>query len=174
MAKTNFDKCLEIILEHEGGYVDHPKDPGGATNMGVTKKTYEDWIGKAVTKQTIEDLKVADVIPIYKARYWDAVAGSDLPRGVDLMVFDFAVNSGVSRSAKYLQSIVGATADGRIGPITLAAVDDFIEQYGVYKLIHRLSDDRVMFLKQIKTFDTFGKGWMRRVNKTTSIAVAME
>ena len=113
MAKENYDKCLDTILHHEGGYVNHPKDPGGETNLGVTKRVYEEWGG---TKD-MKDLTFEDVAPIYKKNYWDRVKGDDLPSGLDLCVFDFGVNAGTGRAAKYLQNMIGATADGAIGPI---------------------------------------------------------
>ena len=102
---NNFDHCLEIILHHEGGYVNHPKDPGGETNLGVTKRVYEEHGG---TKD-MKDLTFEDVAPIYKKSYWDRVKGDELPAGLDLCVFDFGVNAGTGRAAKYLQNLVGTT-----------------------------------------------------------------
>ena len=112
---NNFDHCLEIILHHEGGYVNHPKDPGGETNLGVTKRVYEEHGG---TKD-MKDLTFEDVAPIYKKSYWDRVKGDELPAGLDLCVFDFGVNAGTGRAAKYLQNLVGTTADGAIEPATV-------------------------------------------------------
>ena len=114
MASKNYQKCLETILHHEGGYVNHPKDPGGETNLGVTKRVYEGWGG---TKD-MKDLTVEDVAPIYEKNYWGKVKGDDLPSGLDLCVFDFAVNAGPGRAAKYLQTMIGTVADGGIGPNT--------------------------------------------------------
>ena len=96
---SNYNECLKIILMHEGGYVNHPKDPGGETNLGVTKRVYEEWGG---TKE-MKDLTVEDVEPIYKKNYWDKIKGDDLPDGLDLCVFDFGVNAGPGRAAKFLQ-----------------------------------------------------------------------
>ena len=90
--KDNFVKCLTMLLKHEGGYVNHPRDPGGMTNLGVTKKVYERWIKRKVTEQEMKDLKPENVAPIYKVNYWDAVRGDDLPSGVDWAAFDWAVN----------------------------------------------------------------------------------
>ena len=109
--KENYDHCLEMILHHEGGYVNHPKDPGGETNLGVTKRVYEEHGG---TKD-MKDLTVEDVAPIYKKSYWDRVKGDELPAGLDLCVFDFGVNAGTGRAAKYLQNLVGATEPHRRG-----------------------------------------------------------
>ena len=114
--KDNFDECLKMLLHHEGGYVNHPKDPGGETNLGVTKRVYEKWGG---TKD-MKDLTVEDVAPIYKKNYWDRCKCDDLESGVDWVVFDWAVNSGTGRSAKAIQKICGASQDGAIGPKTLA------------------------------------------------------
>ena len=124
---SNYEKCLEIILHHEGGYVNHPKDPGGETNLGVTKRVYEEWGG---TKD-MKDLTVEDVAPIYQKNYWNRVRGDDLPAGLDLCVFDFGVNAGTGRSAKFLQRLVGTTVDGGIGPATLRAVNAYVQIEGI-------------------------------------------
>ena len=100
MAKGNFDSCLKEVLLHEGCYVNHPKDPGGRTNLGVTQRTYEAWIGYPVSEQIMRKLTVDHVKTLYKVKYWDAIHGDDLPTGVDLCVFDFGVNAGPSRAAR--------------------------------------------------------------------------
>ena len=123
--KDNFDECLKMLLHHEGGYVNHPSDPGGETNLGVTKKVYQEWGG---TKD-MKDLTVEDVAPIYKKNYWDRCKCDDLESGVDWVVFDWAVNSGTGRSAKAIQKICGATQDGAIGPKTLALIGKQDTQY---------------------------------------------
>ena len=165
----NFIKSLEAVLEHEGGYVDHPKDPGGRTNMGITQAVYEKYLKRSVTEEEMKDIKIGDVRIIYKTNYWDKVKGDDLPSGVDFCVFDWAVNSGVSRSSKALQKIVGATSDGVIGPNTLKAVYSIDAQ----TIITKLTDDREAFYKKLSTFDTFGKGWLRRKEETREKAVEM-
>ena len=109
--EKNYQHCLEMILHHEGGYVNHPEDPGGATNLGVTKIVYEEWVGRTVTLDKMEQLQVSDVAPIYKKNYWNRVKGDQLPSGLDLCVFDFGVNAGTGRAAKYLQKMVGATSE---------------------------------------------------------------
>jgi lysozyme family protein len=173
MATNNLGPCLKIILSHEGGFVDHPDDPGGATNLGITKATYERWMDRPVSLQEIKDLTVPDVEPIYREFYWNRLKGDSLPIGVDLMVFDFGVNSGTRRSAKYIQAAVGSPIDGAIGPNTLRAINELVEKEGAGYLIKSLSFSRTTFLKQISTFDTFGRGWMRRVEETTALALAM-
>jgi len=165
----NFKKCLEIILHHEGGYVNHPKDPGGETNLGVTKRVYEDFGG---TKD-MKDLTVEDVEPIYKKNYWDRVKGDQLPEGLDLCVFDFGINAGTGRAAKYLQQMIGTTPDGGIGPMTLAKLDEFIEEHGLTETVRLYQDERQSYYEQLSTFDTFGKGWTRRVQETTEFALEM-
>jgi len=166
----NFKKCLEIILHHEGGYVNHPKDPGGETNLGVTKRVYEEHGG---TKD-MKDLTVEDVAPIYKKGYWDKLKGDQLPSGLDLCVFDFGVNAGPGRAAKYLQNMIGTTPDGGIGPMTLEAVANYVEeQGGVDEVIKDYQNERQKYYESLSTFSTFGKGWTRRVNETTETAIRM-
>ena len=167
--QSNYDKCLETILHHEGGYVNHPKDPGGETNLGVTKRVYEEWGG---TKD-MKDLTVEDVAPIYKKNYWNRVKGDDLPSGLDLCVFDFGVNAGTGRSAKYLQRMIGTVADGGIGPNTLKALDNYVESEGLEQTIRNFQEARQKYYESLKTFETFGRGWTRRVDETTELAVSM-
>ena len=165
--KENYDHCLGLILHHEGGYVNHPKDPGGETNKGVTKRVYEKWcIEQDLFQKEMKDLKISDVAPIYKNNYWDRIKADSLPHGVDLCVFDFSVNAGTGRGAKYLQTIVGAVSDGAIGPNTLRQVDEFVALRGEEDLVVAYSDARRRYYKKLKTFDTFGRGWLRRVDET--------
>tara|TARA_R100001443_G_scaffold36974_1_gene50756 strand:- start:665 stop:1174 length:510 start_codon:yes stop_codon:yes gene_type:complete len=163
--KDNFDECLKMLLHHEGGYVNHPKDPGGETNLGVTKRVYEKWGG---TKD-MKDLTVEDVAPIYKENYWNRCKCDDLESGVDWVVFDWAVNSGTGRSAKAIQKICGASQDGAIGPKTLALIKTQNTEY----VIEEFGKIRQNFYESLKTFDTFGKGWTRRNKETTEKAIKM-
>jgi len=167
--KSNYDKCLETILHHEGGYVNHPKDPGGETNLGVTKRVYLEHGG---TKD-MKDLLVEDVAPIYKKGYWDKMKGDELPSGLDLCVFDFGVNAGPGRSAKYLQTMIGTVADGGIGPNTLAKLKEYVEKHGIEKCIEDFQGARQDYYEKLSTFATFGKGWTRRVDETTELALSM-
>lgn len=166
---TRFSECLPLILAHEGGYVDHPKDPGGATNLGVTLGTLSDWLKRPATKAEVKALTPATVAPIYEANYWRAAACDRLPPGVDYMVFDFAVNSGPGRARKFLQRVAGVAPDGAIGPVTIAAVN----KLGARLLIDRLNEDREAFYRSLDTFPTFGKGWLRRLTEVTAKAKAM-
>ena len=167
--QTNYKHALEVILHHEGGYVNHPKDPGGETNLGVTKRVYEEWGGE----KDMVDLLVEDVAPIYQKNYWDRCKCDDLPSGLDLCVFDFAVNAGPSRSAKFLQRLIGTTVDGGIGPNTLKAVDNYVEEVGLETAIEDYQSARQEYYEALDAFDTFGRGWTRRVEETTSSALEM-
>ena len=163
--KENFDKCLEMLLHHEGGYVNHPKDPGGETNLGVTKRVYEDWGG---TKD-MKALTIEDVAPIYKKKYWDLIKGDELPSGVDWCAFDWAVNSGVSRSAKALQKISGAEQDGVIGRNSLALISKVNPEF-LIKEFFKLRQD---FYESLDTFETFGRGWTTRNKETTDKSLSL-
>jgi|TARA_B100000424_G_scaffold258503_1_gene240444 lysozyme family protein len=167
--QANYEKCLEAILHHEGGYVNHPKDPGGETNLGVTKRVYEEWGGN----KDMKELTVEDVAPIYKKNYWHKIKGDSLPAGLDLCVFDFGVNAGPGRAAKYLQTQIGTIADGGIGPNTLAKLDEYLKGISVEDTIKKYQDTRLDYYKQLSTFETFGKGWTRRVIETTQMALKM-
>ena len=152
-----------FILAHEGGYVDHPKDPGGATNLGITIKTLAAWKGRKVSKAEVKALTKEDVIPIYKANYWDVMQCSRLPLGLDYMVMDYGVNSGPARSIKDLQRTVGADDDGVLGQKTLAKISEFIERKGMLALLTAFAERRWAFMQGLSTFGTFGDGWKKRV-----------
>jgi hypothetical protein len=127
-----FAACLEEVLWHEGGYADNPRDPGGATNLGITIATLGEWRGRAVTKADVKALTREEAAAIYRARYWKRVRGDALPAGLDLAVFDFAVNSGPARAVKALQRELGVAQDGLVGPVTLGALGshDFVRLAG--------------------------------------------
>ena len=162
-----FEEALEHVLKHEGGFVNHPKDPGGMTNLGVTKKVWDEWIGRESSEDEMRNLKPEDVANLYKKLYWDRVKGDDLPSGVNYCVFDASVNSGTGRAAKWLQEAVGAVPDGAIGAKTLAKV----AAHDADSLVNAYCDVRLNFLKSLKTFDTFGKGWSRRVEGVRQTAL---
>lgn len=166
---TRFEESLQHVLQHEGGFVDHPKDPGGATNLGCTKSTWESWCGHPVELDVIKNLTPQDVAPLYQEKYWDKARCEDLPAGIDYCVFDTAINSGPGRAVKFLQEAVGVTADGVIGPRTLAAV----QLRGQDELIDEYCDKRLAFLRELKTWDTFGRGWARRVEEVRRTALMM-
>jgi lysozyme family protein len=167
--KANFESALKAILRHEGGFVNHPADPGGMTNLGVTKRVWEEWVGHEVDEKQMRALTPEVVGPMYKAKYWDKIKGDDLPTGVDYCVFDAAVNSGPGRAAKLLQGCVGVEQDGGIGPKTLAAVAKFDPA----NLVEDYAKRRLSFLMDLSNWDTFGKGWGRRVAEVQTVASSM-
>lgn len=157
--RGNFDKCLPKFLRHEGGYVDHPRDPGGATNKGVTLANFRRYVKRGGTKADLRKLTDKQAGIVFKKFYWDKVRGDDLPAGVDYAVADFGINSGPSRAIKFLQRVVGVKPDGKIGPITLTAVDAMDPSL----IVRRLCDARLAWLKRLRHWDAFGRGWERRV-----------
>lgn len=171
--KGNFDICLREVLRHEGGYVDHPKDPGGRTNLGVTQATYEDWVGYKVNETIMRKLTVAHVQTLYKVKYWDSIHCDDLPYGVDLCVFDFGVNAGPNRAARYLQRMVGAKEDGVLGPHSLSLMNQFVRERGKTEAVMIYQDMRREYYKLLKTYPTFGKGWMKRVRDIEMVALIL-
>lgn len=162
-----FDACLPHILHHEGGWADHPKDPGGATMKGITLAVFREWTGKQSTKAELKAISDETVAAIYRKNYWFPSHCDKLPAGVDLIVFDLAVNSGPGRARRFLQEAVGAEPDGVIGAKTLAAVAALPPR----EVILRLRNRRERFYKGLNTFGTFGKGWMRRLSE---VAVAAD
>ena len=169
MASANFAQALTAVLRYEGGYVDHPSDPGGATNLGVTRATLARWRGRAVSKAEVRALTMTEAAKIYRALYWDEIAGDALPAGLDFAVFDYCVNSGPSRAAKTLQVVAGVVADGRIGPITLST----LSAKSSTALIIAYCRKRMSFLESLRTFAVFGRGWRRRVRETEALALKM-
>lgn len=139
------------------------------TNLGCTKTTWEEHCGHPVDEKAMRALTPADVAPLYKSKYWDKIKGDDLPSGVDYVVFDAAINSGPGRAAKWLQACVNVYADGAIGDKTLQAVrskdpKELINDYCAYRL---------SYLKMLQTWETFGKGWERRVKEVNASALKM-
>lgn len=169
MARDSFETALGAVLRHEGGYVDHPRDPGGATNMGITRATLAAFRGRPVTKAEVRGLTADEAGRIYRERYWNAVRGDELPAGVDLAVFDAAVNSGPSRAIRWLQGALALARDGRMGPATLAAAR--MAEPGA--LIRSFSAARLAFLRGLPTWPEFGRGWRRRVAETEAAALAL-
>ena len=170
--QNNFESCLKNLLKHEGGFVNHPQDPGGMTNLGVTKAVYEAWVGHEVTEKTMRELTPEVIAPLYRKKYWDACRADELVSGLDYAVFDCAVNSGAGRAIKFLQSCVGVNPDGGFGSLTMAAVNQFQGDVS-NTLVKEYCEKRLDFLKSLKTFETFGKGWERRVNEVRDEALRM-
>jgi lysozyme family protein len=176
---NNFMVCLSHVLTAEGyhpndprnpfGFVNNPADPGGMTQLGVTKKAWEAYVGHPVTESDMRSLRPDTVAPFYKAKYWDTCHGDTLPAGVDYAVMDFAVNSGPSRAIKFLQEVVGVKADGNLGPMTFEAIGLMTPT----QIITDLSDKRLAFLQALPTFATFGLGWSNRVAQVENLAFKM-
>ena len=155
-----FDVAVELILVHEGGYVDHPSDPGGRTNYGISQRAYPDLNIKELTRD--------DAIEIYRRDYWVRCQCDKMPGGIALSVFDFAVNAGVTRAIRTLQYVLGVAVDGVIGPKTLAAAQDAGAEE-----VYAYADQRMLFYKGLTTFSTFGRGWTRRTEETLTEALKL-
>lgn len=176
-AESRFARCLDETLKHEGGYANHPADPGGATKYGITRRTLAGWRGvvpwSALEVAAVKALDRDEAARIYRGLYWQRVAGDDLPAGLDLALFDFGVNSGPDRAIKALQTLLGTAADGLVGPKTLAAIRARAAAEGLAGLIKALCDQRLGFLERLATWATFGRGWSRRVAEIRAAALAM-
>jgi len=164
-----FTRCVDMIFKHEGGFVDDPADPGGATNMGITHGTLAAWRGAPVSREDVQNLTREEAREIYRTQYWNALSCDALPVGVDLVVFDFGVNAGVSRSAKLLQRLVHVDPDGEVGPITVGAA----RAIDATHVINGFSDGRMDHYRALKTWERFRNGWTRRVTDTREAALAM-
>lgn len=163
MAASNFRQSLSLVLAHEGGFVNHPKDPGGPTNKGITQRVYDAYCDYMhLTRKSVAKIKDSEISDIYNKQYWRTIKADSLPCGLDYAVFDFGVNSGIARAAKYLQKLVGVDPDGVIGLESLAAVEAKAAE-NEELLIAQYCANRLTFLRSLPTFDTFGLGWTRRV-----------
>jgi lysozyme family protein len=169
MAIGNFGACLKFTLQFEGGFVNDPDDPGGATNLGVTIGTLTDVLGRQATTADVKALTPRTVEPIYLKHYWNPVHGDDLPFGVDLAVFDFGVHSGPVRAVMALQRVLGVADDGKIGPITIAAAS----RVDPAKIVQILCAERLAFLSRLSIFAKFGKGLRNRVSLAERAALGM-
>lgn len=170
--EDRFERCLTEILRHEGSYVDHPDDPGGATNMGITRKTLARWRKvspwTALPKSAVATLSREEAARIYRASYWSACKAENMPPGLDLALFDFAVNSGPDRAVRVLQAALGVAADGEVGPLTLEAAG----KADAALIVNTLCDRRLAFLRGLASFAIFGRGWTRRVAAIRAAALA--
>ena len=167
---NNFQKCLDLVLKAEGGWtgVDGLKgDPGGETNLGVTKRVWEEYVGHTV--ESLKKLTKEDVAPLYELKYWRPCYGEVLPRGLDFVVFSMGVNAGPGRSVKLLQSSIGCVPDGVIGPKTRGLISDSNSA----TLIAKFSESRREYYRSLKNFPIFGKGWLNRVDHEEAEALQM-
>lgn len=169
MAVSNFDACLKFTLQYEGGYVFHKKDPGGETNLGITKRVLEGWRGRGVSSAEMKALTRMEAGMIYRANYWNAVGGDLLPAGIDLVVWDYGVNSGPSRGIKALQKALGVKVDGHIGPATKSAA----KAADPRAIVNAVCDERRRFVRGLNTYSTFGKGWERRIAAVRALGLQM-
>lgn len=167
--KENFTSSLAKVLDHEKGFVNDPRDPGGMTNLGVTQRAWEEWVGHPVSEKEMRALTPEKVAPFYKRKYWDKISGDLLPHGIDYLVFDTAVNSGPGRAIKLLQECLDVKADGVLGPQTLGA----LRVAGPQTLIAKYARARLEFLEALPTWGAFGKGWSRRVAEVFQSAEKM-
>ena len=167
MTASGFARSLSPVLAYEGGKVDDPNDPGGRTNQGVIQRVYDGYrvsVGKP--KQDVYQMTDGERDDIYRKQYWDAVRGDALPAGVDFVVFDGAVNSGPGQSIKWLQRALGVNADGVIGMVTMNALASVTNHDA---LVDRIIDRREAFLRALKTFKIYGKGWLARTAKVRAL-----
>lgn len=162
-----FKEALKYVLAEEGGFVNHPRDPGGMTNLGVTRRALEDFQGGYVTEEEMRALTPEDVTLFYERMYWSKCRCGDLPSGVDLIVFDCAVNQGVNAACRILQEAVGAKVDAILGPQTMALAKacsprDIVQDVAFLRAKRYLATRNV---------ETFGKGWARRLKNIRRIAL---
>jgi lysozyme family protein len=168
--KNNYVIALQHVLKSEGLWSDNPADPGGATMKGITLAVYREWKRNPhISKDELRVIPDEEVYNLYKELYWNKVQGDNLPAGVDYAVFDAAVNMGVGRAAKLIQEASGVTADGVLGPASLSA----IQKADAKELIEKFSGLKENFYRSLKTFDTFGKGWLRRVAEVKTFSESM-
>ncbi len=163
----NFEKSLALTLKYEGGFVDNPFDPGGATNMGITLATLSNYRGYTATKLDVKRLKQTEASAIYLKQYWEPLMAQQLPSGVDMFMFDYAVNSGPARAVKALQSSLGLPPDGNVKVSTLQAA----LRQDQATLIRALASKRLGFLQQLRSFQQFGRGWKTRVEAVTAASL---
>ena len=163
-----FDIAVDAVLEHEGGYVDHPEDPGGATNMGITFKTLERWRGgRPITKEDVKALLRNEAVEIYRSYYWNVCRCDDMPAPVGFIVFDCAVNQGPGRAAQLIQRAVKVSADGIIGPKTMAEINaadpaELVSEFCARRASHYATLN-----------PTFHLGWYRRLFDMHARALAL-
>jgi len=171
-----FPKVLKSVLKHEGLWSDHKDDPGGATMKGVTLKTYSDWLGRPASKDELRNIPDEHLEALYSKGYWAKIRGDEVAAispGLASCMFDFAVNSGPGRAAKALQSLCGAVTDGAIGANTLAQAKAWVQLMGQQSAINAYQAYRQHYLESLSTFETFGRGWTRRVEEVREEALKL-
>lgn len=166
-----FGAALAALLVQEGGFVNDPRDPGGITNLGVTKAAWEAYQHHPVSEADMRALTRAVVAPFYRVNYWMPIAGDALPAGLSLCAFDFAVNGGVARAARYVQQLVGSVQDGHIGPGTLAALQQWVTAHSLAEAVRQYMNLRRTFYRGNPKFDVFGRGWLNRCDAIETAAL---
>lgn len=170
MAASNYGRALDGMLAHEGGYSNHPSDPGGPTNFGITIADYRMYVNANATAADVKAMTIVQAKAIYRARYWDALRCDELPAGVDYAVFDYGVNSGIGRAGKVLRRLLKLTDTTHqvSGEVIEAA-----RRWEAAVLVVAICDERLRFLKSLKTWPVFGQGWGRRVAEVRAAALTM-
>jgi len=166
--QSTYEICLPLLLAHEGGYTNHPSDPGGPTNFGITIDDYRRYVKPDATAADVRGMKLSEAKSIYRSIYWDAQRCDELPPGVDYVIFDYGVNSGLGRSGKVLRRMLSLPANSSLDAV-IAAADTSDHQ----SLVSSICDERLHFLQSLKTWPVFGVGWGCRVAEVRSAALAM-
>jgi lysozyme family protein len=170
MAAWTYDEALRRLLAHEGGYTNHPSDPGGPTKFGITIYDYRKYVKANATAADVRGMSLDQAKAIYRKRYWDAQRCDELPAGVNYSVFDYGVNSGIGRSGKVLRRIVGLPDST---PVVTDEVLRAVARRDPKALVTAINDERLAFLKRLKTWPVFGNGWGRRVADVRSVSLRM-
>ena len=169
---SHFDWCMERVLKNEGGYSDHPNDSGGATNHGITQRTLAKYRGREVSKDEVRLLSVQEAKNIYQALYWDALNLDYVnSRKVAMILFDFGVNAGVSASAALVQAILGVKVDGKIGPVTLNAINRYPQSLLCAGLIMAIQIRYAQIVKNNPTQSVFIVGWIKRSHRLLEMVI---
>ncbi len=170
MAHANFAEALRRLLAHEGGYANHPSDPGGPTNWGITIHDARAHWKKGATADDVRAMPRSVAEDIYKAKYWDALRCGELPGGVDYAVFDYGVNSGIGRSGKVLRRVLGLSDATHVVTDGVLAT---VRARDASSIVAAICDERMAFLRRLKTWPVFGRGWSRRVADVRGVALRL-
>jgi lysozyme family protein len=173
VSAQNFDAVMNLVLGHEGGFTNDRRDPGnwtgGIVGRGTLKGTKFGIAANTFPNEDIRNLTRDRAIALYKRHYWDAIRADELPAGVDYCLYDFSINSGAARAVKHLQAAVGVLQDGKVGPVTLAAV----AKADPAELVRKVCASRLRFMRALPTWPTFKNGWYARVTSVEKVGVAM-
>jgi hypothetical protein len=168
-ASTNFSQCLDLVFREEGGYTNDPQDHGGPTNFGITIADLKEWRGHDVTPEDVKNMTKGEAQEIYRSKYWNPMQCGEIPNGIDLELFDFGVNAGIRTAIKMLQSVIGVTADGSVGPTTLSAA----KAANPHTVVQTFSQHRLEYYRSLEGWQHFGAGWTNRTNSVEQAALKM-